>query len=146
MTEPEFVGHTALVTGAASGIGLATARALAADGAAVIASDRDAAALELATAGIPGVSTVVADLATRQGALDLAAAAGPVDILVNNAGLQHVSPVEEFEPDRWDVILAVMLTAPFLLTRALIPGMYQRGRGRMMRILISSAVRSPMTS
>ncbi|MFN2451861.1 MAG: 3-hydroxybutyrate dehydrogenase [Candidatus Dormibacteria bacterium] len=147
MPELEFAGRTALVTGAASGIGLVTARALAEQGAGVIASDRDGAILERATAGIPGVRILVADLATRQGVLDLAAAAGPVDILVNNAGLQHVSPVEDFEPDRWDLLLAVMLTAPFLLIRALVPGMYERGRGRIVNVAsVHGLVASPYKS
>ncbi len=134
MAEPQFTGRTALVTGAASGIGLAIARALAAEGASLVVSDRDEAELEGATAAIPRARRVVADLSRRQGALDLVAGAGEVDILVNNAGLQQVSAVEDFDPDRWDTLLAVMLTAPFLLIRGLLPGMYARGHGRIVNV------------
>ena len=134
MAEPQFTGQTALVTGAASGIGLAVAQALAAQGAQVVVSDRDQAQLEAAASTIPRATPVVADLSSRQGALDLVAAAGEVDILVNNAGLQQVAPVEEFEPERWDTLLAVMLTAPFLLIRGLLPAMYERGHGRIVNV------------
>ena len=67
-----------------------------------------------------------------------------MDILVNNAGLQHVSPIEEFDESRWDRIQAVMLTAPFLLIKALIPGMYARGWGRIVNIAsVHGLVASP---
>ena len=129
-------GRTALVTGAASGIGLATARRLAAEGARVVTTD------------LPGTDvTIAADLSDRADVERLAPEAGPVDILVNNAGLQHVSPVEEFPAERWDLILAVMLTAPFLLTKALLPGMYERRWGRVINIAsVHGLVASPFKS
>jgi len=136
-------GRQALVTGAASGIGLAVARHLAQRGARVVASDLpgerlDAVARELGTAG------AAADLSDGDAVRRLAAAAGDVDILVNNAGLQHVSPVEDFDERQWDRILAVMLTAPFLLSKALLPGMYARGWGRVVNIAsVHGLVASP---
>ena len=92
-------------------------------------------------------SKVPADLSTRAGALEVADIASGIDILVNNAGLQHVSPIETFDPDRWDLILAVMLTAPFLLIRGIVPGMYERGFGRIVNISsVHGLVASPFKS
>jgi 3-hydroxybutyrate dehydrogenase len=69
---------------------------------------------------------------------------GQIDILVNNAGLQHVSPLEEFPEASWDTLLAVMLTAPFLLTKALLPDMYEHGWGRIVNIAsVHGLVASP---
>jgi 3-hydroxybutyrate dehydrogenase len=136
-------GRRALVTGAASGIGLAVARHLAARGAAVVVSDLpgerlDAVAAELRATAMP------CDLGDREAVRRLAAALGDVDILVNNAGLQQVSPVEDFDESRWDLIVAVMLTAPFLLTRACLPGMYAREWGRIVNIAsVHGLVASP---
>lgn len=77
----------------------------------------------------------------------LAQEVGPIDILVNNAGLQHVNPVEHFELEKWDQPLAVMLTAPFLLIRFLIPGMYLRGWGRIVNVAsVHGLVASPYKS
>ena len=140
-------GKRALVTGAASGIGLAIARELAACGAEVVLSDVSADALREVVGSIPRALSFVADLASRDAVRALAAQAGAIDILVNNAGLQHVSPVHEFDEGRWDTLLHVMLTAPFMLIRGLIPGMYERGWGRVLNIgsvhsLIASAYKS----
>ncbi|HEV8652205.1 MAG TPA: 3-hydroxybutyrate dehydrogenase [Actinomycetes bacterium] len=120
-------GRTALVTGAASGIGEACARRLAAAGAEVTVLDVDRAGAER-VAGEVGGHALVVDLA---GPLDLDVAA---DVLVNNAGLQHVAPVEEFPPERFSLLLRVMLEAPFRLVRAVLPGMYERGWGRIVNI------------
>lgn len=137
-------GRAALVTGAASGIGLAVARELAAEGARVILSDVSAAALAEIAASIPGAVTIAADLSLRGDVKRLAAEAGAVDILINNAGLQHVSPIEEFDEAKWDLLLAIMLTAPFLLLRALLPAMYEKRWGRVLNIgSVHSLIASP---
>ncbi|MDX6469089.1 MAG: 3-hydroxybutyrate dehydrogenase, partial [Gaiellaceae bacterium] len=110
---PDLHGKRALVTGAASGIGLATGRLLAASGATVCLSDRPGDALDAAAADIAGSLAQPADLTSVSEIEALLTACGAVDILVNNAGLQHVSPLEDFPPEKWDTLLAVMLTAPF---------------------------------
>ena len=120
----------ALVTGAASGIGAACARRLAADGVHVIAVDYDAQGLaELAEAN--RIEPVLADLADLDG---LAALPADVDILVNNVGVQQVAPVEQFPPERFGYILRLMLESPFRLIRQTLPHMYGRGWGRVINI------------
>ncbi|QKE83372.1 3-hydroxybutyrate dehydrogenase [Arthrobacter sp. NEB 688] len=126
----DLAGRTALVTGAASGIGEAVALALAGAGAKVHAVDRDAAGLERLGA-VTGVQPHVVDLS------DLDAIAGlptDVDVLVNNAGIQHVAPLEDFPVDRFDLILDLMLRAPFRLVRQSLPHMYDRGWGRVVNV------------
>ncbi|MCC3650288.1 3-hydroxybutyrate dehydrogenase [Streptomyces sp. S07_1.15] len=131
----DLTGRTALVTGAAGGIGRACALRLAAAGAGVRAVDRDAAGLEELGAragGLPGtVEPRVLDLTD----LDAAerAAAG-TDVLVNNAGLQLVRPIEEFPPEVFSTVLTVMLEAPFRLIRGALPHMYGQGWGRIVNV------------
>ena len=126
-----------LVTGAASGIGLGIARHFAERGHAVWLSDRDAGALGQAAAAARELGWNATGLeldVTSAERIDAAVAAiGPqgVDLLVNNAGLQHVAPLDEFPRERWELLVAVMLTGAAMLTRALLPGMRQRGFGRM---------------
>jgi len=112
----------ALVTGAASGIGAAVAVRLRADGWDVLTTDRQ------------GEVEHHADLTTREGNRSAVAAAverfGGLDAVVPNAGFQHVSPIEEFPEDRWDAIIAVLLTSPFLLARYAWPHLRASGRGR----------------
>ncbi|MFG2459957.1 3-hydroxybutyrate dehydrogenase [Streptomyces sp. NPDC048523] len=128
-------GRTALVTGAAGGIGRACALRLAAAGAKVRAVDRDAAGLEeLAeqSAGLAGtVEAQVLDLTDLDAAEH--AAAG-TDVLVNNAGLQLVRPIEEFPPEVFHTVLTVMLEAPFRLIRGALPHMYGQGWGRIVNV------------
>ena len=125
--------HTALVTGGASGIGRAVAQRLAADGAGVLVLDRDDAGARQ-VAGEVGGEHLTADLSEGDAidALDLGSRG--IDILVNNAGLQHVAPVEEFDPARFELIHRVMLLAPFRLVRAVLPGMYDAGWGRLVHV------------
>ncbi|MFF9202669.1 3-hydroxybutyrate dehydrogenase [Streptomyces sp. NPDC014986] len=128
-------GRTALVTGAAGGIGRACALRLAAAGAEVRAVDRDAtglAALTEAARELGGtVEAHVLDL-TDLDAAELAAAG--TDVLVNNAGLQLVRPIEEFPPDVFHTVLTVMLEAPFRLIRGALPHMYGQGWGRIVNV------------
>jgi 3-hydroxybutyrate dehydrogenase len=128
---PVLAGRTALVTGAASGIGAAIVRRLTDDGAAVLAVDRDEPALKALADTVPGVEPVPCDLGDLTAVDTLP---GEVDVLVNNAGLQHVAPITEFDPDRFSLILRVMLEAPFRLARRTLPHMYARGWGRVVNI------------
>jgi 3-hydroxybutyrate dehydrogenase len=117
----------ALVTGAASGIGAACARRLAADGVQVVAVDFDPVGLD----ALEGVETLVADLSDLERLQDLPT---DVDILVNNAGVQQVAPVEQFPPERFSYILRLMLESPFRLIRQSLPHMYGAGWGRVVNI------------
>jgi 3-hydroxybutyrate dehydrogenase len=137
MTETQITralsGRTALVTGAGGGIGRAVATRLAVDGAHVVVLDRDADAAKQAAFDIGG-DHLVADLGDRDVLDELDARGLQADILVNNAGLQHVAPVEELDPERFALIHRVMLEAPFRLAAAVLPGMYQRGWGRLVHV------------
>jgi len=128
-------GRTALVTGAAGGIGRACTLRLAAAGAKVRAVDMDAPGLrELAEQARDLAGTVephVLDLTDLDAAEH--AAAG-TDVLVNNAGLQLVRPIEEFPPDVFHTVLTVMLEAPFRLIRGALPHMYGQGWGRIVNV------------
>lgn len=126
----DLQGKRALVTGGASGIGEAAARALAAAGAAVTVADLDGEGAARVAAQIRGTPWQV-DL-SKPAALD--GLSLDVDVLVNNAGVQTVSPIEEFDPARWRFIVDLMLVAPFQLVRAALPGMYDRGWGRVINI------------
>jgi len=132
MTNPRS-GHTALVTGAASGIGRAVAARLAADGAAVLLLDRDELGAKEAAAEVGG-EHLVADVSDSASIDALELDRRGIDILVNNAGIQHVAPVEEFDPERFAEVHRVMLHAPFLLARTLLPGMYDAGWGRIVHV------------
>ncbi|MER5845640.1 3-hydroxybutyrate dehydrogenase [Streptomyces sp. NPDC002012] len=125
-----LTGRTALVTGAASGIGRACAQALAAAGAHVHVVDKAADAAKDLAEAIGGTAWVV-DLSVPDAVDTLPADA---DIVVNNAGLQHVAPVHEFPPDRFALIQRVMAEAPFRILRRTLPGMYERGWGRVVNI------------
>ena len=125
-----FEGRRVVVTGGASGIGRACAEAFAARGASVVVADVDAGAAT-ATAKAIGGEVWAVDLGDTAALADLSLDA---DILVNNAGIQHVRPIEDFEPERFSLILRIMLEAPFLLIRAALPGMYARGFGRIINV------------
>ncbi|HEX4812696.1 MAG TPA: 3-hydroxybutyrate dehydrogenase [Nonomuraea sp.] len=127
----ELTGRTALVTGAGGGIGAACARRLAAAGARVLALDLRAEPAEKVAAELGGTA-VVADL-SDPGFVD-ALPDEPIDIVVNNAGFQHVAPIEEFPPEVFAAMLRVMVEAPFLIARRVLPGMYARGWGRFVNI------------
>src|SRR3954470_21444569 len=136
--------RAALVTGAASGIGRAVAARLQSDGLDVLAvdikPDRDG----------PGMPHE-ADLSTREGNESAVKAAldafGRLDVIVPNAGVQHVSPVREFPEDRWDLLISLMLTSPFLLSRYAWDALADSGDGRIVVIASAHAlVASPFKS
>lgn len=130
MVNAELAGRTALVTGAASGIGAACVRRLAAAGAAVVLVDVDA----------DGARTVADETGGRAVPLDLSEPDRidgldcDVDIVVNNAGRQHVAAVPEFPPEQFAGLLRLMLETPFRIIRAALPHMYARGWGRIVNI------------
>lgn len=126
----DLAGRTALVTGAAGGIGAACVRELAARGAAVTVADVDAEGADALAAEVGGTSWAV-DL------LDVAALETlelDIDILVNNAGVQSINAIEEFPPERFRMLMALMVEAPFLLIRASLPHMYRQRFGRVINI------------
>jgi 3-hydroxybutyrate dehydrogenase len=124
-------GKRALITGSTSGIGLGIAKALAAEGAQVVLSGFGEPAAIAALEQELGAQHVPADLMTQAGCEALMAAAGPVDILVNNAGMQHVAPVEDFPPEKWDAIIGLNLSSAFHTCRLAVPHMKQAGWGRI---------------
>lgn len=152
-----LAGRVALVTGSTSGIGLGIARALAGQGASVVLNGfGEAAQVEEIREGIErehGVPVMYhgADMTRPAEIAAMVAAAerafGAVDVLVNNAGIQHVAPVEEFPVERWDAVIAINLSSAFHAMRAAIPGMRERGWGRIINVasahgLVGSAGKS----
>ena len=141
------MSRVAIVTGAASGIGLACAERLAADGMQVVLADVNEKSGAEHAKRLGGLF-VAAELTSRNGCRNLVdqalKACGTVHVLVNNAGYQHVSPIEDFPEDQWERMLALMLTAPFLLTRYCWPAMKRQKWGRVVNIAsIHALVASP---
>ncbi len=141
-------GKTALITGAASGIGKAIATVFAREGARILLNDRAETGAEVAQS-LGGVF-LRADLSRQEEVRTLAQQAlehGPIDILVNNAGLQRIHPVEEFPEETWNLMLQVLLTAPFQLIKYTLPSMKARRWGRILNIAsLHGLVASPYKS
>jgi 3-hydroxybutyrate dehydrogenase len=142
-----LTNRRALVTGSTSGIGLAIARALAAEGAEVILNGFGEAGTIAALCEELGATHNAANLMDAGAIAGMMAEVGPVDILVNNAGMQHVAPVEDFPAEKWDAIIALNLSAAFHTTRLAVPGMKARGWGRIINTASAHAlVASPYKS
>jgi 3-hydroxybutyrate dehydrogenase len=144
-------GKVALVTGSTSGIGLAIARALAAEGARLIINgfgdpkdiERECEELGAIHDGADMSNSAAIEAMMKRCANEL----GGPDILVNNAGIQHVSPVESFPPEKWDAIIAINLSAVFHTTRHALPAMKAKGWGRVINTASAhSLVASPNKS
>ncbi len=150
-------GKTMLITGAGSGIGRGLAELAGSDGFRVIATDMDQSAAQQTAADISEAGglasafrvdvTSQADIQTMMDSLG----DGRIDVLINNAGLQYVSQLEDFPQEKWDLIIRVMLNGACMMTRTVLPGMRQRGVGRIVNIgsihsLVASAYKSAYVS
>jgi 3-hydroxybutyrate dehydrogenase len=141
--------RTILITGAASGIGLALTKHFASAGHRVIACDLQRDALNSMHRELPNIRTLVFDVSDARQIDETFVQLGDnsPDILINNAGLQHVAPLEEFPPEKWQQLIAVMLTGAALLTRAALPAMRERNYGRIVNIgSIHALIASPFKS
>jgi 3-hydroxybutyrate dehydrogenase len=151
-------GHVAVITGSTSGIGQALASALAEQGVNVVLNGfGDPAKIEADRAALQARTNAAiryhgADMTKPDEITDLIAYAvrefGRLDILVNNAGIQHVAPVEDFPPEKWDALIAIILSSTFHASRAAIPIMKAQGRGRIVNIasahgLVASPFKAP---
>jgi len=150
-------GKSVIVTGSTSGIGLGIARAFAAQGCNVMLNgfgDSNEIEKLRAVIALEHKVTVLYSSADMSRAAEIAAMIdqtrrrfGAVDVLVNNAGIQHVAPIEEFPPEKWDQILAINLTSVFHGIRAVLPGMKQKKWGRIINIASAHGlVASPFKS
>jgi 3-hydroxybutyrate dehydrogenase len=141
-----------LITGAGSGVGRGLAQLLASTGRRLFLADlRLESVSETIRLIEPGRASVFAhalDVTSAEQVSGFMQSVGePIDVLVNNAGLQHVAGIDEFPVEKWRQLIDVMLTGPFLMTRAVLPGMRQRGFGRIINIgSIHALVASPFKS
>lgn len=143
MDAERHVGKRALVTGAGSGIGRATALRLLAEGAEVVAIDRDGDALQslIAEAAADRLTVQVVDVRSDDEIAALVAGEPAFDILVNNAGLMdHFLPITEVDDATWDAVVAVNLTGVMRMTRAVLPGMLERGGGAVVTVASKGAL------
>lgn len=137
-----LAGQRALITGAGQGIGLTLARGLATAGARLYLNDIEPARLEQAVAGLREAGYEVSGRSfdvtkvheVEAGVAELEAEGGGVDILVNNAGIHRRAPLESMPLESWQAVLNVNLTSAFLVSRAVVPGMLRRGRGKIINL------------
>lgn len=152
-----LAGRTALITGSTSGIGLGYARALAGEGAAVMINGfGDAAAIDLMVEELAALNggraayspaDMTDPAAIRAMVAECSQQLGAPDILINNAGIQHVAPIDEFPDDKWDAVIAIILSSAFHATKAALPGMKAKGWGRVINTgSMHSLVASPYKS
>jgi 3-hydroxybutyrate dehydrogenase len=152
-----LTGKTALITGSTSGIGLGYARALAAEGASVMINgfgnqdDIDLYVRDFIQTSGAGALHSPADMTRpdeiRDMVADCTAKLGAPDILINNAGIQHVAPVDDFPVEKWDAVIAIILSSTFHATAAALPGMKEKGWGRIINTgSMHSLVASPFKS
>jgi len=134
----DLTGRVALVTGAYRGLGFAIARGMQEAGATVVLNGRKRAELAEAAKSLPGAHTAVFDVTKREavtaGVQEVIDRHGRVDILVNNAGIQRRGPFVDFPQQDWDDIIATNLTAPFVVSQAVVRGMIERKRGKVIHI------------
>jgi 3-hydroxybutyrate dehydrogenase len=147
----DLSGRRAVVTGGANGIGFAIAEALSHSGASVLLADLDEAQGQVAARALERGAFHQADLSRPEQCRELVRVAeanlGGIDILINNAGIQYVAPIDEFPEERWDYLLRLMLTAPFVMMKYALPGMYAQGWGRIVNISsVHGLVASPFKS
>jgi gluconate 5-dehydrogenase len=139
MTSPfDLTGRVALITGAYRGLGFAIARGMADAGATVVLNGRKRHELEKAAQSLPGADIEMFDVTRRdaitEGVSEVVGRHGRIDILVNNAGIQRRGPFHEFPQQDWDDIIATNLTAPFVVSQAVLPGMMERKHGKIIHI------------
>ncbi|MCE7887480.1 MAG: 3-hydroxybutyrate dehydrogenase [Alphaproteobacteria bacterium PRO2] len=148
-SQKSLKGRTALITGSTSGIGLGMAKGLAAEGADIIINGLgDEGEIEKTRKEIEGLGVrCVYDGADMTKPAQITAMVektvkdfGKIDILVNNAGLQHVSPIEEFPPEKWDALIAIILSSAFHTTRAAVPVMKKNKWGRIINLASAHAL------
>lgn len=143
----DLSGKTALITGSTSGIGLGIARVLHSKGADIILNGfGDEAAIKKVQDELDA-RYINTDLSNEDGVKRLINEAGDIDILVNNAGIQHTAPIEDFSTDKWDLIINLMLSAPFHAMKAALPAMKQKNWGRIINIAsVHGVIGSPYKS
>jgi 3-hydroxybutyrate dehydrogenase len=143
----DLSGKRALITGSTSGIGLGIARVLHAKGAHIILNGFGDEAEIAKIQNELSADYINTDLSNEDGVIELMNQVGGVDILVNNAGIQHTSPIEDFPSDKWNLIMNLMLSAPFFTTKAALPSMKSKGWGRIINIAsVHGLVASPFKS
>jgi 3-hydroxybutyrate dehydrogenase len=136
-----FAGKRAVVTGGGRGIGAAISAALSTSGANVTILGRDAARLQAHASTLKNVKAIPCDITDEMAVRNTFAEIGSVDILVNNAGQSHVAPTHKTELQDWERILRINVTAAFLCSRAVLPGMLERGSGRIINIASTAGLK-----